>query len=238
MQSAVDELYRVFKPYRLGSDFTGCDDCVSPADSQRLAGIPLRELTVSDLNRYAFKAMTTWGTDRHFRYFLPRLLELAIEDYQAFDFPEVLLGKLRYANWTSWPFVEQDAVCRFLDSFWLRQLNSPGNFPTDERIRTALGGLAEACDSIKSYLAIWSRQTAILPILHLAQLINDTADEIMTSGTIRLRGNHSAQCAELLNWLSSDDALSVFDVFRDMLTETFPIVPNQLDGVRAAMSTQ
>ena len=238
MQSAVNELYRVFKPYRLGGDFTGCDHCVSPTDSQRLAAIPLRELTVSDVNRYAFKAMTTWGNDRDFRYFLPRLLELAIEDYQAFDFPEVLLGKLRYANWTSWPLVEQDAVRQFLDNFWLRQLNSPGNFPTDERIRTALGGLTEACDSIMPYLAIWSRKTAILPALHLAQLINDTADEIMTSGTIRLWGNHSAQCAELVNWLSSDDALSLIEVFRDIITETFRIVPNQLEGIRAATSTQ
>ena len=124
------------------------------------------------------------------------------------------------------------------DNFWLRQLNSPGNFPNDERIRTVLGGLAEACDSITPYVATWSRQTAILPVLHLAQLINDTADEIMNSRTIRLWGNHSALCAELVNWLSSDDALSLLDVFRDIIIETFPIVPNQLDGIRAATLTQ
>lgn len=98
MQSAISELYRVFKPYRLDDDFIGCDHCVTQEDSKLLASISLRKLTVPDVDRYAFKAMSTWGTERHFKHFLPRLLELAYEDYQAFNFPEVLLGKLAYAD--------------------------------------------------------------------------------------------------------------------------------------------
>lgn len=236
MESTIAELYRVFQPYRIGDDFSGCDHCVSAEDSERLVAIPLRELAVSDVDRYAFKAMTTWGTVRHFKYFLPRLFELAFDDFPAFAFPEVLFGKLAHAEWVTWPVAERDAVRNFLDGFWQHQLHSPGDFPTDERIRTALGALAEACDSIKPYLAIWRDQRANVPALHLAQLIDDSADQMMTAGTIDLWEKSTTRCDELAAWLASDDPLPLLDAFRDTVTQTFPFVLNQLDGIHAAMS--
>jgi hypothetical protein len=236
MEAAISELYRIFEPYRLDDDFTGCEHCVSPVDSQHLASIPLQELTVADIDRYAFKAMTTWGTEFNFKYFLPRVLELAFEDYLGFNFPEVLLGKLAYAKWGLWPALERDAVCNFLDSFWLHQLHSHGDFPRDERIRIALGGLAKACDSIIPYLTVWSDQRAELPTLHLAQLVTDSADEIMTTGSIELWGKPTPHCTELVRWLTSDKPLFLLDAFRDTIRTTFPMVLAQLDGIRAAIS--
>ena len=238
MQDVVRELYRVFKPYRLGDDFTGCDHCVAESDSRRLASIPLRDLTIRDVDRYAFKAMTTWGTERHFKHFLPRLLELAQHDFLEFDLPEVLLGKLAYANWRTWPAPERNVIRRFLETFWLHQLYCNGDFPTDERIRTVLGGLAEACTSIADYLVLWEKCDAVNPALHCAQCIHDSADEIMTTGTIALWGKPSAQCAELVAWISSDHPRRLLDAFRDTITKTFPLVFDQHDGIRAATSTQ
>ncbi len=237
MQDVVCELYRVFKPYRLGDDFTGCDHCVAESESQRLASIPLRDLTVRDVNRYAFKAMTTWGTERHFKHFLPRLLELAYHDYLAFDFPEVLLGKLADANWRTWPDPEPDVIQRFLEAFWLHQLHCNGDFPTDERISRVLGGLAEACPSIASFLALQEKCVAANPALHCAQFIHDFADEIITTGIITLWGRPAAQCAELVAWISSDQPRRLLDAFRDTITKSFPLVFDQHDGIRAATST-
>ena len=238
MQDVVSELYRVFKPYRLGDDFTGCAHCVAETDSRRLASIPLRDLTVRDVDRYAFKAMTTWGTERHFKHFLPRLLELAFCDYLTFDFPEVLLGKLAYANWQSWPDPERDAIRRYLETFWVHQLNRHGDFPADERIRAVLGGLAEACTSIADYLVLWQECAAVNPALHCAQLIHDSADEIMTTGTLELWGKQQAQCKELVVWISSDKPRRLLNAFCDTIAGTFPLVLDQLEGVRAATSTQ
>jgi hypothetical protein len=238
MQEVIGDLYRVFKPYRLGDDFSGCDHCVSESDSQRLASISLGELTVTDVNRYAFKAMTTWGTERHFKHFLPRLLELAVDDYMSYDFPEVLLGKLAYANWRSWPKAERNAIAQFLETFWVHQLNYNGDFPTDERIRTVLGGLAEACTSISDYLTLWHKCAALNPALHCAQLVHDCADDIMTTGTLELWGQLQAQCAELVAWISSDRPRRLLGASYDTITETFPLVFDQLDGIRAATSTQ
>jgi hypothetical protein len=98
MRPVISELYRVFRPYRLDAHFTGCDHCVSQSNSEQLAAVPLYELTITDIKRYAFKAMTTWGTEHHYKHFLPRLLELVYEEYLAFDFPEVMLGKLATRN--------------------------------------------------------------------------------------------------------------------------------------------
>jgi hypothetical protein len=236
MEAAISELYRVFKPYRLGDDFTGCDHCVSQTDSARLAATPLRELTVCDVDRYAFKAMTTWGMARHFKYFLPRLFELAFDRYLEFNDPEVLMGKLAYAKWMSWSAPEREVVHRYLDNFWLHQLQLSGDFPTDERIRIVLGGLAEACGSLIPYLAIWSSQQAALAALHLAQLISDSADEIMTTGNLRLWSKPSKPSRELVEWLSSDEALRLLNTNRDSFHSTFPLVFNHLDGIRASTS--
>src|SRR5688500_16265726 len=59
---AVRECYRVFKPYRVRRHPEGCPCCVSDADKLRLFSRPLAELTVDDLGRFAWKALTTWGT--------------------------------------------------------------------------------------------------------------------------------------------------------------------------------
>ena len=110
MQTVIAELYRVFKPYRLGDDFSGCSHCVSERESRELAAIRLRDLQAADLNRYSFKAMTTWGTVRDFKHFLPRLLELAAEDLLQLEFPETLFGKLTYGKWRSWTRREREVL--------------------------------------------------------------------------------------------------------------------------------
>ena len=238
MQPTIARAYRVFQPYRLGDDFTGCEHCVSAERSRQLASIPLRELTVRDLDRYAFKAMTTWGTERHFKHFLPRLLELAHEDYLGFDLPEVLLSKLTYAKWQSWPASEREAVQACLDGFWLHQLYSPGDFPHDDRIETALGGLAAVFESLERFLVAWADQRAELPALHLAQLIDHSAEDVMVSRSIGLWRSPQPQCTEVVKWLASDKPLSLLNAFRGSVLQTFPLTFSQLDGLRAAVESR
>ena len=98
MHPATAKLYKVFKPHRLGNDFVGCEHWVTTEDSAALASKPMRQLSVADLKRFAFKAMSTWGTVRHFKHFLPRMLELLLDNFTDFDFPEVLIRKLNYAK--------------------------------------------------------------------------------------------------------------------------------------------
>jgi hypothetical protein len=125
--------------------------------AERLASKALRDLDVVDLNQYAFKAMTTWGTDRDFKHFLPRLFELTLDSFSSFNFPEVLFGKLKCAKWMTWPKVEKDAIEAFLGAFWDHHLRLPPDIPDGDGIRSVLAGLAEACDSVAPYLDIWEK---------------------------------------------------------------------------------
>ncbi len=237
MQPVVAELYRVLKPYRLGDDFAGCECCVPARNSKYLASVPLQELTVADLNRYAFKAMTTWGRERHFKHFLPRLLELALDAFLEFENPETLLGKLTYAKWQEWPRPEQDAIAGYLDAYWQQQLNYPVSFPGDERIKVVIASLAEATVSLAPFLRAWATSCCENAVWHLAQLIDETADEIMTKRTVRLWGESSVHGGELATWLASPAPERILRPNRQAILTSFPLLDAQLDGIRAAVSS-
>lgn len=238
MHDSVGELYRIFGHYRLGDDFGGCEDCVSPTDTARLKSVTLGHLTVSDLDRYAFKAISTWGNVRHFKHFLPRLFELAVEDFLEFNFPEVLFGKLKYANWQTWPTLERMAIENFLVHFWQSQIEQPGNFPNDERIETALGALAYACETIQPFLDDWTQNGHVNALLHLAQFISVVADDIMTKHQVtNLWGNPEVASQQLLTWLNTDDVFAFLSTGRPTLTESFPHVNPQLEGIRSAFGS-
>jgi hypothetical protein len=74
------------------------------------------------LDRYLFKAMTTWGTEEDFKHFVPRLLDLYASSTDAW----LLCDKLGYARWRSWPEPEQRAVERYLLALWRAELAEYG----------------------------------------------------------------------------------------------------------------
>src|SRR5687768_7110520 len=118
LSGAIQDLYAVFRRYRSVS-FEGCPDCTSPAETARLAAPLLRELNPDDLARYAFKAMTTWGTIDDFKHFLPRIFDLLAQTGGgSWIEPEIVFGKLPYGKWTTWPRRERDALLAYMDALW------------------------------------------------------------------------------------------------------------------------
>jgi hypothetical protein len=90
---------------------------VSASNKAEVTHRALRELTQDDLGLYAGKAMTTWGTVEDFKHFLPRLFELTAA-FQALYEEYVVLNKLDYGQWRSWPPAEIAAVERYLLALW------------------------------------------------------------------------------------------------------------------------
>jgi hypothetical protein len=203
MERVIDELYRVFQPYRLGPDFSGCSCCVSPADCERLANTELRDLTLADLDSYAFKAMTTWGETRHFKHFLPRLLEIAYTDFDEFLSAETLFGKLTYGEWDEWPEQERRAVNGFLREFWRSVIASEVARPGDDSIDTAICAIGNACTTIMPFLQQWTASDGPAPPRQLAQFVLLNIDDIARRQ--RLMNPHwderSAQAGEVFEWL-------------------------------------
>jgi len=99
----MEDLYDVFNKYPLRQHVEGCTcGCIPPTAEAGLHRRPLREMEPNDLDRYAFKAMTTWGDVEDFKHFLPRLLELLVHKSFIVD-TEIVLGKLSYGHWEAWP---------------------------------------------------------------------------------------------------------------------------------------
>ncbi len=233
---SVARLYDVFQLYQL-DDFDPSTYCVSPEEHHQLASKPLQALGVSDLDRYARKAMTTWGTVNDFKHFLPRLLELSIDAYLDFTMPEVLLGKLADAHWTEWPTEERQAVRQFLDVFWLHHLSIPLEPVGDDHIPTVLGGLAEACGTVSKYLAAWETLPGENAALHLARFVDQVADEVTTTHAIRLWSESDQVSRELVAWLTSDAPDRIIAPHRATVEQAFPLIGGELEMIRAAMAT-
>lgn len=122
LDTAIDKLYEVFSIYPPDPGMEGCPCCVGEQDRHKLSYRSLRELSGEDLSRYAFKAMTTWGTEDNFKHFLPRIFDLlASGGLQTDEF--VVLGKLEYAGWKNWTETEQQAIRALLLAWWEARIN-------------------------------------------------------------------------------------------------------------------
>ncbi|GAA2157860.1 MULTISPECIES: hypothetical protein [Glycomyces] len=111
LSAALNRLYAAFAHIPRPTAIEACPHCWTNRDTAALlAPVPLRDMTADMLRRYAAKALTTVGTEADFRYFVPRLLDIACTT--GFDHPnlEILLDRLRLAEWTRWGPAGQDAI--------------------------------------------------------------------------------------------------------------------------------
>jgi hypothetical protein len=119
VRDAIEALYHAFaKPVPLVIE--GCPCCLETRGVDVLLTTPLRDLTGEMLWRYVSGVFYTVGSERDFRYFLPRILELAITDPGNSNNTEIILTKVGLANWQSWPPGERRAIEDFIDA-WFEQ---------------------------------------------------------------------------------------------------------------------
>jgi hypothetical protein len=116
---ALQNVYDTFARNQRNPKMEGCPCCVGEADRSQLHRKHLRELTGDDIGRYTFKAMTTWGGIDDFRHYLPRILELHIEGSLWVDH-FIVVGKLEYGEWKSWPEDEQEAIRALFLAWWMK----------------------------------------------------------------------------------------------------------------------
>src|SRR5256885_11691182 len=115
LHPALKALYQAFRRRGKAPIPRGCPCCTTPLEFEHLASRQLPHLSETVLDRYAGKAMTTVDHADTFRYFLPRIVELSVEDRLLVD-REVVFGKLRYGKWREWPLHEQEALERFAEA--------------------------------------------------------------------------------------------------------------------------
>lgn len=168
--AVVARLYRTFAPYPLRRQMWACPHCVAPEEIARLGRVPLAQLSGADLQRYAWKALTTWGEVADFKHFLPRWLEIILygqDDGFALEFSQ-LAAKLDYGQWRRWPRAEQEAVETALLLCWRLLLS---RFPAAlvwPDAAAFLRAMALCWESPAPFLRLWEEAEGLAPLCHLA----------------------------------------------------------------------
>ena len=119
VRAALDDIYGVFAAPRPRS-IEGCTQCLDEDEIAALLTKPLRELSSSDLYPYVSSVFLTLGEPADFRYLLPRILEIAICHPGALPDDEIVLGRLKHAEWEAWPEHERAPVIRLIE-LWLER---------------------------------------------------------------------------------------------------------------------
>lgn len=171
LTEAIQHLYDVFARYEPSTLDESCACCITRAEVEPLRSKGLRESTADDLSYYSFKAMTTIGTVRDYKYFLPRLCELIATAPFPKNVEIVLAGKLEYAGFANWPPDERAAVEQYLHALWDDLLH---HWPYHEQADVVLCCITRVLGSPARPLEVWS---ALLPIersarLHLANWLS------------------------------------------------------------------
>jgi hypothetical protein len=117
MTDATDELYREFA-IPAPPVIEGCPCCIDTRGVDALLTMPLRQLSGDALWRYTTGAFLTVGGERDFRYLLPRIFEIASVDAGDSPGAEIVLGKLKRANWKTWPERERRAIEEFVNAWF------------------------------------------------------------------------------------------------------------------------
>ena len=114
MYETISSVYEAFANYRRPEDFPACECCLSDEEKRLLLRQKLIDLSADELMSYAADAFLTVGTVSDFKYFLPRILDLSVNEKFTWPDPEVVLRKLRLADWDDWPESERAPIINVL----------------------------------------------------------------------------------------------------------------------------
>jgi hypothetical protein len=201
LKSAIEGLYRIFSRYPLPAHMDGCPHCVSDRDHALLYSKDLRDLGPGELERYAFKAMSTWGGNDDFRHFLPRIFELIAADGGCWTVPEAVFGKLPYGEWESWPSDERQAITSFFEALWSNVLD---HFPHAFSAEECLVCIGRAACDMTPYLGRWRIADSLTHAKHFAEFVQHNPEWSQRRGW-SLNGTYwsdrPALAKQVVDWL-------------------------------------
>ena len=210
VQGAIANLYEVFGAYRLRSHVTGCPCCVSDSDNEQVHQRSLRSLGEAELTKFAHKAMTTWGVVEDFKYFLPRLLEIqAVHSRFGWVDAEILLSKLRWGDWDSWPGAEREAVVRYLVATWREKLV---RVEWDDAVEW-LCAIGQAEEDLWPYLERWASDPEVQAMLNLAVFLVEEGNGILLKRKLpsAFWEERRVQMKQVIDWLGSAEVRSALE---------------------------
>lgn len=180
LEAAVAQAYDVFGRYRLSAPLIYCDCpvCMAPEAARELARQPLNKISANLLAEYTNSAhgMDRDGTERQFKYFLPRYLDLIAHcDPPSHLGLETCLTRLEgYRG--AWPEMEVGVIDAFFDAFLSASLNQldlaewPAGFSLAFDMGEVLGMIVCAGGDLDRALEVFDRGPDPEAAVHMAGL--------------------------------------------------------------------
>jgi hypothetical protein len=148
-----------------------------------LTSRPLRELSAEEIGPYSGWAITTVGSERDYRYFLPRILELAVTSpVWIGSEPPVIADRVGMADWRGWPDEQQQAVLRF----FLAAFQTAIEIHPEEGMSAQdwLCGLVHLGEPSAPLMELWCSSHSSNSALQMADFIKSEAKSILRKGAI------------------------------------------------------
>lgn len=196
---------------------------MSPMKDARTFAIVLSDkelcnLTANEIGSFADSALYTVGNLNDYKYFLPRILDLAVlqpDDAVGYVGLEAwaIASKLVYGKWTSWPPREQEAV---LNLFQMAFAATARAVPkVSDNAASWVVGLATLEQRISDHLAIWKKGDPSNCLLCFAQSLVTIADwlEALETDpeTSLLRNLHDGQIENLSQWICEPSTMEILE---------------------------
>jgi len=199
MYEEIRDVYKAFDSYPKPWALEACDHCWSETDKRDLLNCKMEELTPEQLGKYAFDVFLTVGEVADFKYFLPRIFEITVSDDAWYVDPEVVLAKLRLAEWSNWPQNERVAVESLLNKKFATLINDPdAEGPDIDKWICALG---RCVDDISPYLELLLTEASEEKLLSFMEW-NQTA---LTEGKLaNAFWDSPTNELRLLEWIKSE----------------------------------
>lgn len=165
VQIALDHLFDVFSRYAPRDLSPDWHDFWHPAEQAEVDSLPVRQLSEDLMGYVLANVVSVYGDTPDLKYFLPRLLEIAIQKPMR----EEATAVLHRANQTelrSWPEPEFNSVCHFVLAWWRQALQEPvkfNSFPVDDVLCAA----SFAFDDLGALLDEWAGDLSLNATLHI-----------------------------------------------------------------------
>lgn len=123
---SVEGVYRAFSSVPKPSVIEGCPCCIEDKEVAVLLGKPLREISPAEMSSYASSVFLTVGSVADFRFYLPRILEIAVTESMWWPDPEVIGASLASAGWLDWSEDKRRSVVQLFDVMFTQVIVGAG----------------------------------------------------------------------------------------------------------------
>lgn len=181
--SAIERGYEAFAREPRPTHWRAAPGRDGDALLQMLTAVPLHELSDDAIDPYASWAITTVGSAQDYRYFLPRILELAVAGTGSVGAdPPVIVSRLKMSQWENWPAAQRDAVLNLFEAAFLGSLEGEGHGWME--IENWLCGLASLDRPLEPFLRAWAEASSAEAGLQLSRFVQGDAKRLARGDSI------------------------------------------------------